>query len=330
MGTYTVPRRLGLAVALAATVLGAVAPGAVAAEIIVGAGSKARIHYDVGRAICRHIQRTIQDVTCEAVGIEGRDAAEPIAVLSNVRNGAIEVGLVLSDWQYYAFRGAGPAKFMDVKFDNLRSLFSLHGEPFTVVARRDSGIGSLDDLAGNRVNIGNPGSTQRATMNMVMKAKGWTVKSFQLADELAESEQFLALCHNRVQATVSTVAHPNPAIAKALKVCDARIVEVAGERIDSLIAANSFFASMEVPAGIYKGVDNPVATFGVTLTAVSSEDIDEDQVYAIVKTVFDNLDKFKRLHPVLGALEPGRMVTDGLTAPLHPGAIRYFREQGMM
>ena len=276
------------------------------------------------------IQRESQGLTCEVLRIEGRDAAEPLAVLSHVRDGAIEVGLVQSDWQYHAFQGTGPLKFVDIKFDNLRSLFSLHGEPFTVIARRDSGIKSLNDLAGKRVNIGNPGSKQRVVMEMVMKAKGWTRKSFQLVDELTEAEQSLALCHNRVQAIVSTVSHPDPAIAKAIKLCDAAVVEVSGAAIDRLIADNRFLVATEVPAGLYDQQDKPVKTFGVIVTAVSSADAADDTTYAIVKSVFDNLQNFKRLHSALGNLLPGRMMTDGLSAPTHPGAARYFRDKGMM
>ncbi len=324
MDHRSIPLVLVLAITLATSTM-----SARAADIIIGTGDTARVHYSVGRAMCRQIERQTEAQTCEVLRIEGRDAAEPLAVLSNVRNGAIEVGLVQSDWQYHAFQGTGPLKFIDIKFDNLRSLFSLHGEPFTVIARRDSGIKSLDDLAGKRINIGNPGSKPRVLMEMVMKAKGWTRKSFQLVDELTESEQSLALCHNRVQAIVSTVAHPDPAIAKAIELCDASVVEVSGAAIDRLIANNSFFVATEVPAGIYKQ-EKSVKTFGVTVTAVSSADVAEDTIYVIVKSVFDNLQNLKRLHSALSNLLPGRMMTDGLSAPTHPGAARYFRDKKMM
>jgi TRAP transporter TAXI family solute receptor len=299
-------------------------------DIIIGAGVNARVHYTLGRAICRQMKRAPPATSCEVLRIEGRDAAEPLAVLADVRNGAIEVGLVQSDWQYYAFEGTGPVRFMDVKFDNIRSLFSLHNEPFSVIARRDSGINTLDDLAGKRVNIGSPGSAPRAIMEMVMKAKGWTQESFQLTDELMETEQTLALCHNRVQAIVSTASYPNPEIAKAIEICNAKIIEVSGPDIDKLIADNRFFAVAEIPAGSYKNMDAPVKTFGISVTAVSSTSIDDDTVYAVVKAVFDNLGDFKRIHRALGNLMPGQMMTDGLSAPMHPGAARYFHEKAMM
>ena len=114
--------------------------GATAGEIIVGTANSAQIHYNVGRAICRQYQRSLADSDCEVLRIEGRDAEEPLAVLTNVRNGTIEVGIVPSDWQHFSVNRSGPVEFMDIEFSNLRALFSLHGEPFTLVVRSDAGI----------------------------------------------------------------------------------------------------------------------------------------------------------------------------------------------
>ncbi len=325
MGIRTAPLALCLTIALSgacSTVL--------ATDIIIGTGASERVHYSVARAICRQIERSDKDSTCEVDRIEGGDAAEPVAVLFKLTSGAIEIGLVESDWQYHAFQKSGPAQYIDISFANLRSLFSLHAEPFTLIARRDSGIDSLDDLVGKRVNIGNPASSQRVIMEMIMEAKGWTKATFQLADELTEAEQSLALCHNRVQAIVSTAPHPDPGIAQAIKLCDAVLVEVSGAAIDKLIASNRFFSSTEIPAGTYKGMAGGVKTFGIKVTAVTAEETDADTVHAVVESVFENLDDIKRLHTALRNLLPGRMMTDGLSAPMHEGARRYFQSKGMM
>lgn len=321
--------RTSLALCLVVGLSGACS-AALAADIIIGTGASARVHYSVARAICRQIERNIAGSNCEVDSIEGGDAAEPVAVLSKLTSGAIEVGLVGSDWQYHAFQKSGPVQYIDISFANLRSLFSLHGEPFTLIARRDSGIKGVDDLAGKRVNIGSPGSRQRAIMKMVMDAKGWTKDTFQLADELTESEQSLALCHDRVQAIVSTAAHPDPSIAKAIKLCDAMLVEVSGADIDKLIAGNRFLASTEIPAGTYEGMNAAIKTFAIKVTAVTAEETDAETVDDVLKSVFENLDKIKRSHTALRNLLPGRMMTDGLSAPMHEGAKRYFQDKGMM
>jgi len=301
-----------------------------AEDIIIGVGSSAPVHYHLGKALCRAIQKTHQGMTCGTLRIVGRHQAEPLAVLNDVRNGAMEVGIVTSDWVHHTYNGTGPVKFMGDKFVNLRSLFVLHSEPFTVIARRGAGITKFDDLAGKRVNIGIPGSNQRAVMEQVMEAKGWTRKSFQVADELTGPEQSLALCHDRIQAMVATVAHPDSTLAKTMSLCNARIVSVGGTGTSKLFAANPYYAPAVIPGGIYKGQSAAIQTFGVRVAVVASKEISEDDVYEVVKAVFKNLDSFKRLHPALEQMQAQDMIKNGLTLPLHPGAIRYFREMGMM
>ena len=199
-----------------------------------------------------------------------------------------------------------------------------------MVARNDSGLETFEDLKGHRVNIGNPGSGQRGTMEVVMEAMGWTPESFALASELPASQQSLALCQGQVEAMVYVVGHPNKSIAKATDLCDAVIVNVEGPQIDRLVAENTYYSYMTVPGGIYKGNSQSVTTFGVRATVVVSENLDPDIAYAITRAVFDNLDQFKKMYPAFGTLDPNRMVTEGLTAPLHEGAVRYYRQHGLL
>ena len=322
-----VGRFVGLVMALfasAATL--AVAGPARSVEITIGTGSRAGVYFQVGRALCRLVNAGAQEhgVTCDALSTAGS-----ILNLGLVRGGALQLGVAQSDWQYHAFKGT--SRFSSAGPDaDLRALFSVHGEPFTVVARRDSEIRTFDDLQGKRVNIGNPGSGQRATMEVVMEAKGWDKSVFSLANELPASQQSLALCHDRVQAMVYSVGHPNASVGQAAGLCDAIIVEVKGPAIDKLVDENPFYAYTQIAGGIYVGNLDPVTTFGVKATVVSSAAVDADTIYSIVKAVFDDLDKFKKMHPAFGNLEPERMIRDGLSAPLHEGAERYFREQGLM
>jgi TRAP transporter TAXI family solute receptor len=167
-------------------------------------------------------------------------------------------------------------------------------------------------------------------MEIVMEAKGWDKSVFSLANELPASQQSLALCHNRVQAMVYTVGHPNASVGQAAGLCDAIIVEVQDATIDKLVEDNPFYAYTVVPGGIYNGNPDPVTTFGVKATVVTSAKVDADTVYTVVSTVFDNLEQFKKMHPAFGSLEVKNMVTDGLSAPLHDGAIRYFKEHGLI
>lgn len=308
------------------TVVAIVPAVAAATEIVIGTGSVLGVYFQVGRGICHLVERYTKGLECSAVPTPGSRFN-----MDSVQLNAFEVGIVQSDVHYKSYNKSGDfMEFADVSYDNIRSVFSVHGEPFTLVARRDSGIRSLADLAGRRVNLGNPGSGQRATMQVVMDAMGWTTKTFAFAGGLPAAQQSLALCHGQIEAMIYVVGHPNKSIQKATDLCDALLVNVEGPAIDRLVAENPYYSYMTIPGGIYRGNDKPVNTFGVRATVVVSEDLDADIVYAITSAVFDHLDQFKRMYPAFGALDPKRMIVEGLAAPLHEGAIRYYTEKGLM
>ena len=297
-----------------------------AEEIVIGTASRAGVYFQVGQATCRllNAKTTQHEVVCKAPSTDGS-----IYNLQQIRAGKLQLGVVQSDWQYRATNGTGIFKSAGPDTD-LRALFSVHGEPFTVIARRDAGIKSFDDLKGKRVNIGNPGSGQRATMEVLMDAKGWDKNVFSLANELSASEQSLALCHNRVQAMIYVVGHPNASVAQAVDLCDAVIVEVKRPVVDKLLTDNPYYARTQVPGGLYQGNPQPIDTFGVKATVVTSTKLSTDAAYLLVKTVFENLDDFKKQHPAFARLEAANMIKDGLSAPLHEGALRYYRENGWL
>ena len=294
-------------------------------QILIGTGSKDGVYYYAGKAICRIVNTKVAGVTCEVVSTPGS-----LYNLSNVRDGGLDIGVAQSDWQYHAVKGTGPVKFMDGAFQNLRALFSLHAEPFTLVVRRDAGITRLDEIAGRRVNIGNPGSGQRATMEVVMRAMNWSRKDFQLVEELNAAEQSFALCNNRVQAMVYTVGHPNASVNKATKLCNANLATVNGPVIDKLVAENAYYSYTDIPGNLYPGVTEPVRTFGVTATVVTSSNLAAETAYRVVQAIFDNLDAFRKLHPAFRVLQPEKMVRDGISAELHEGAQQYYREKGLL
>jgi len=306
-----------------------VSSGPKAADIIIGVSNQNDVRYHVGRAVCRTITRAIRGTTCEPRRIAKGDAPGPLAVLSDVGNGALELGIVTSDWVFHTFTGSGPAKFYDTKYDNLRVLFTLYGEAISLIARRDSGIESIDDLLGKRVNIANPGSYERMMMELIMAAKGWRRRDFSIAEELSVSEQALALCHNRIQAMIISGSHPNKNIAKILRVCNSRLVSMKGAEISKLIADNPYFYEMGINQGMYAD-QNSVKLFGLRVLAVSSEDIEKDLVGSIVGAVVDNSPGLSRLHPSLRDVSPESLMGKESVVPFHDGALEYFRNRGMM
>ena len=301
------------------------APAAIAEEFItIGTGGVTGVYYPTGGAICRLVNKGRKEhgIRCSVESTGGS-----VYNINTIREGELEFGVAQSDWQYHAYNGT--SKFADAgAFEDLRAVFSVHPEPFTVVARADSGVSSFEDLKGKRVNIGNPGSGQRGTMEVLLEAMGWSTDDFALATELKAAEQSAALCDNQIDAMVYTVGHPSGSIQEATTACDSVLVNVTGDVVDGLIADNSFYRSATIPGGMYRGSDSDTATFGVGATFVTSAAVSEDAVYAVVSSVFNNFDDFKKLHPAFANLDPQEMATAGLSAPLHPGAAKYYKEQG--
>lgn len=294
--------------------------------ITIGTGGVTGVYYPAGGAICRLVNRGRKEhgIRCSVESTGGS-----VYNLNAIRTNELDVAVAQSDWQYHSYNGTGP--FADLGPDkNLRALFSLHSEPFTIVARKDSGVEKLDDLADKRVNIGNPGSGMRATMEVIMEKKGWTKDSFKLTSELKASEQAQALCDNNIDVMIYTAGHPNGAIQEVTTTCETKIIPVTGAEIDALVEEFPFYAYATIPGGMYTGNPDDIKTFGVKATFVSSAKVDADVVYEVVKSVFDNFDNFKTLHPVFSTLEKEKLVYEGNSAPLHEGAERYFKENGLI
>ncbi|WP_424940694.1 TAXI family TRAP transporter solute-binding subunit [Aliiroseovarius sp. S253] len=302
-------------------------PAAFAEEFItIGTGGVTGVYYPTGGAICRLVNKGRKDhgVRCSVESTGGS-----VYNINTIREGELEFGVAQSDWQYHAFNGT--SKFEDAgAFPGLRAVFSVHPEPFTVVARADSGIKTFEDLKGKRVNIGNPGSGQRGTMEVLLEAMGWTTGDFALATELKASEQSAALCDNQIDAMVYTVGHPSGSIQEATTACDSVLVEVSGDVVNKLVEDNAFYRTAVIPGGMYRGNDADTATFGVGATFVSSDAVSDEAVYAVVSSVMNNIEDFKGLHPAFANLDPKEMATAGLSAPLHPGAEKYYKEAGII
>jgi TRAP transporter TAXI family solute receptor len=305
-----------------------VAPESRAQEniITIGTGSVTGVYYPAGGAICRLINRGRKEhgYRCFVESTGGS-----IYNLRALRDGEITFGIVQSDWQYNAYRGE--ALFADgPPFRDLRSVFSLHSEMFTVAVSKNSNIKQFADLKGKRVNIGDAGSGMREMMQSLMDSHHWTKRSFAEASELKPSDAAKELCDGKLDAMVFAAGHPNGLIQEVTGMCGAKLIPVEGAEIDKLLAANPFYAPTAIPGGMYQGNPQNTATFGVKATLVTTADADENAVYQLTKAVFDNFDSFKTLHFVFATLDKERMLTAGVVAPLHPGAVRYFREVGLM
>ncbi|MEX0732736.1 MAG: TAXI family TRAP transporter solute-binding subunit [Aquisalimonadaceae bacterium] len=292
----------------------------------IGTGGVTGVYYPAGGAICRLVNQDRQrhGIRCSAESTGGS-----IFNLNALREGELEFGVVQSDWQYHSYNGTD--QFNDAgPHEELRGVFSMHPEPFTVVVRADADINSFEDIKGKRVNVGNPGSGQRGTVELLMSEYGWTMDDFALASELPSREQSAALCDNRIDVILFTVGHPSGSIQEPIATCGAELLSVEGDVVDELVSDNPYYFHATIPAGMYPGQDRDVRTFGVGATFVSSSDVADEVVYEVTKAVFENFDTFKGLHPAFGVLDRETMVSDGLSAPLHDGARKYYKEAGLL
>ncbi|MBQ0813241.1 MAG: TAXI family TRAP transporter solute-binding subunit [Marinobacter sp.] len=313
----------------AAVTLGAASTAVSAQEqrfVTIGTGGVTGVYYPAGGAICRlvNMDRKEHGIRCSVESTGGS-----VYNLNAIRQGELDLAVAQSDWQYHAYNGTSQFKD-DGPNEKLRAVFSLHPEPFTVVASKGSGIKNFEDLAGKRVSVGNPGSGQRATAEVLMNEMGWTMDKFSLAAELKAAEQSQALCDGNIDAFFYTVGHPSGAIKEATTSCDSVLVNVNNKSAKKLIDDNPYYRKAVIPGGMYRGSDNDVTTFGVAATFVSSTDVPDEVVYEVVKAVFENFDSFKRLHPAFANLKKEEMVSDALSAPLHPGAAKYYKEAGLI
>lgn len=294
--------------------------------VTIGTGSVTGVYYPTGGAICKLVNKDKEthNIRCSVESTGGS-----VYNVNALRSGELDFGVVQSDWQYHGYNGTSEFKDQG-DFKDMRAVFSLHTEPFNVIAGTDAGINGVADLKGKRVNIGNPGSGDRATLEVVMEAMGWNVDDFKLASELKGSERSQALCDNKIDAFVYVVGHPNGSIKEATTSCDAKLVPVAGEEVDKIVSENPYYAYSTVPGGMYKGTDEDVKSFGVAATLVSSAKVSDEAVYNLTKAVFENFDTFKRLHPAFANLKKEEMVKAGISIPLHPGALKYYKEAGLI
>jgi len=291
--------------------------------ISIGTGGVTGVYYPTGGAICRLMNKNRKEhgIRCSVESTGGS-----IYNINTIRAGELEFGVAQSDWQFHAYNGS--SKFKDKgAFKKLRAVFSVHPEPVTIIARDDSGINNLTDVKGKRLNIGNPGSGQRGTWDVIESALGWSKGDLKLATELKSSEMAQAVCDDKIDAFFWLVGHPSASTQEALASCSSHLVNATGSAIDKLVADNSYYRSATIPAGMYNNKSD-IKTFGVGATFVTSADVPEKVVYTLVKSVFDNFDSFKKLHPAFANLKEKEMISDSLSAPLHKGAIKYYKERG--
>lgn len=294
--------------------------------VTIGTGGVTGVYYAAGGAICRLLNkdRKTHGIRC-SVESTGGSAFN----VNAIKEGELDFGTTQSDVQYKAYKGEGAFKEGGAHSD-LRSVFSIHPEPFTVLARPDANIAKFEDFKGKRFNVGNPGSGTRDSMERLLSAMDWKLTDFSLASELKADEHGPALCDNKIDGFFYGVGHPSANIQDPTTTCGAKLVSLTGPAVDKLLAESPYYAKATIPGGLYNSNPDDTQTYGVLATLVASAKVPDETVYQLVKSTFDNFDDFKALHPAFANLDPAKMIKDGLSAPLHPGAEKYYKERGWL
>lgn len=316
------------AAALASVVAGCAALSIVTAPtpVTIATGSPGGLYHPVGNAICRlyNLAGTAEARSCIAISSDGA-----VANIERIRQGESTIGLSQSDIAYAAYHGEGP--FAAAGPDKeLRTLIALQRQSFTIIVRADSKIHNFQDLRGKRVGLGKSGAGYGVTRDVVLGFYGWTISDFDRTLELGPAEQNQTLCAGQVDAIIFEAAHPNGLTQEATAACRARLVPIVGPPIDRLLATHPYYVASIIPGGMYDGNPNDIPTFGTPDLLVTSARQPDELAYAMVKAVIENFADFRRLHPALSTLTLKEMVPSDAVVPIHPGALRYYREQGLI
>lgn len=326
MTQFTLIRSI-FAAALSGMLLTVAAPATAQPKIMtIGTGGVTGVYYAVGGALCRLVNR---DRAKSGIRCTVEASAGSVANVDSLTREALAFGMVQSDVSYSALKGIGAFEKGGAR-TQLRSVISLYPEMLTVLAGKDVNAAMLADLKKKRLSVGISGSGSRALVEDWFTSNGWQPEDRVTVQERTADEQGYALCENKIDAMAYVVGHPAPNVARTLKECGARLVALNAQNVDKYLETRPYAVRAEIPVGVYPSSTAPVSTVAVMAVLTTHAAVSDDMVYSAVKSIFENLDELKTLHPALANLDPKKMVTQGLTAPLHPGALRYYKEKGWL
>ncbi|MCB1495025.1 MAG: TAXI family TRAP transporter solute-binding subunit [Bauldia sp.] len=317
---------IGAAVSAGLALAAAMSPAA-AEEVSIASGTTGGLYHPAAGAICKLVNEHTAEhgITCTVAFGNGS-----VANIQSLRAGETTFAMAQSDTGREAMLGTGP--FVEAgPYDALRSVMSLFVEQVTIVTRRDKDIRSFADLKGKRVYPSSPGSGGYLLMQALFEAEGWGPDDIiEIAeDDLTAPDIAQSLCDNEVDAFSVTVGHPSPLVKEAAETCDVVLIPVAGPAVDALIAGDALYARSAIPGGMYRGNPQDIPGLGLVATLVTTADADADVVYALTKAYFEGMDRLREASPLFSSLTVEQMARDGLSAPLHEGAARFFAEAGL-
>lgn len=303
--------------------------------VLIGTGSMTGIYYSIGGGVCKFIVsgyaglNPLKKLVCSTSSTAGS-----VYNLNSMRRGVMDIGAAQSDVGYYAYSGNGIYEGVPPMSD-LRLLAYLHKEHFTIAVRKDSGIKTIDDIKGKRVNIGAPGTGVRNAMMTLFKVKGWTQKDFLVTSDLKSSEQVQALCDGKLDVISDFIGHPNAAMQEAVATCDAITLSFDRDFVRELIKEYPYYHKGLIPGNTYANNPNDTHTISVRASMYATTSLSDEMAYLVVKSIASNFSKFRELNGALKNLTLRDLVgqygdAGTLNVPLHNGALGFYREVGFI
>ena len=292
--------------------------------ITIATGPLKGLYYPAGHFICDLVNEDIVPprLLCSVERTYGS-----IANLKALAAGEVEFCIAQSDQLAAAYAGTG--EFKDVLHD-LRVVSTLFEESLTVVVRADSTIHNIKELKNKKISTGLPGSGGYATMHVLMKSVGWNNYDIDSVDTITNARALSELCRRRLDAVVFTAGHPYSPLVSAAEECELRLLKVRGPAVHRVLSSSYALSRTVIPGGLYRGIEHPVKTIGVVATLVSSDSVDSNVVYRLLKSFDAGMDAFRQAHAIFGSITRRSLIRDLNIVPLHDGAARYFRDAGMI
>ena len=300
--------------------------GKATSHMLLGTGSVQGVYFPIGGVICRLLNRhkPLHRIRCSLESTGGS-----IYNLRELKKGNFDLVFAQSDWQYHAYNGTSTFE-TDGANSELRAVFALEADPLALIVMSDSQIKSFDDLENRSVSFGYARSLQHRIINDLLVAKGWDDSNFKRVRRMSDTKQVGELCAGKVEAILLLTSSLTDYLRDLDDSCSLRLVPIDGPEIGKMIAEKPYYRTGQILKGMYLDSEEDVISFGLGATFVAMESTSPKAIYHVVKEIVENFKDFQSLHPSLKDLSMKELPYAGLSAPLHPGAIRYYKEARLL
>jgi len=312
-------KRFGL---LAAAAAFTASTAAVAAPTFINilTGGTSGVYYPIGVALSQQYNK----IDGAKTSVQATKAS--VENLNLLQAGRGELAFSLGDSVDDAWNGVEDAGFK-APLKRLRAIAATYPNYIHIVASKESGIKTLEDLKGKRISVGAPKSGTELNARAIFKAAGLTYEDMGRVEFMPYAESVELIKNRQLDATLQSSGLGMAAIRDLAAMVPITFVAVPEDVVTKI--GSAAYQSKVIPAGTYDGQDADVPTAAITNILVSHEKVSDDVAYQMTKLIFENLDRLSSAHSAAKDIKL-ETATEGLPIPLHPGAERYYKEAGVL